>query len=129
MDRFAQMIIAAARPGRARTRGIDIAAGSLERIGASISDRHRRPPEPSRTANDYAEDWRGPDRVNPLSIPSIIPNMGGGVGVPTGQPGTQGPLKLGEVHRVRGHQQAIGDAMDEIRPGRADVMLAGGTEA
>jgi 3-oxoacyl-[acyl-carrier-protein] synthase II len=69
---------------------------------------------------------RGPDRVSPFSIPSIIPNMGAGwVSI---ELGTKGPL-LSECTACAASNMAIGGALDEIRLGRADVMLAGGTEA
>ena len=69
---------------------------------------------------------RGPDRVNPFSIPSIIPNLGAGwVSI---ELGTKGPL-MSECTACAASNMAIGDAMDEIRIGRADVMFAGGTEA
>ncbi|MBA3427031.1 MAG: beta-ketoacyl-[acyl-carrier-protein] synthase II, partial [Actinobacteria bacterium] len=74
MDRFAQMILAAARQAESDA-GLDI-AGESDRIGASIAtgigglgafqDCYQ-------TLMD-----RGPDRVNPFSIPAIIPNMGAG---------------------------------------------------
>ena len=69
---------------------------------------------------------RGPDRVNPFSIPSIIPNMGAGwVSI---ELGTKGPL-MSECTACAASNMAIGDAADAIRLGRADVMFAGGTEA
>jgi 3-oxoacyl-[acyl-carrier-protein] synthase II len=69
---------------------------------------------------------RGPDRVSPFSIPSIIPNMGAGwVSI---ELGTKGPL-MSECTACAASNMAIGDAADAIRMGRADVMFAGGTEA
>src|SRR5213076_1543393 len=69
---------------------------------------------------------RGPDRVSPFSIPSIIPNMGAGwVSI---ELGTKGPL-MSQCTACAASNMAIGDARDEIRLGRADVMFAGGTEA
>src|SRR5207244_6095176 len=69
---------------------------------------------------------RGPDRVNPFSIPAIIPNLGAGwVSI---ELGTRGPL-LSECTACAASNMAIGDATDAIRLGRADAMIAGGTEA
>ena len=69
---------------------------------------------------------RGPDRVNPFSIPAIIPNLGAGwVSI---ELGTRGPL-LSECTACAASNMAIGDGTDAIRLGRADVMLCGGTEA
>ena len=64
--------------------------------------------------------------MSPFSIPSIIPNMGAGwVSI---ELGTKGPL-MSECTACAASNMAIGDAMDAIRLGRADVMFAGGTEA
>jgi 3-oxoacyl-[acyl-carrier-protein] synthase II len=122
MDRFAQMILAAARQAEADS-GIEIAK-EPERIGASIATGIGG----LRSYQDCYDVLRsrGPDRVSPFSIPSIIPNMGAGwVSI---ELGTKGPL-MSECTACAASNMAIGDAMDEIRMGRADVFLAGGTEA
>jgi 3-oxoacyl-[acyl-carrier-protein] synthase II len=122
MDRFAQMIIAAARQAEADS-GVEI-AGDASRYGASIATGIGG-------LQSYQECYhvlltRGPDRVSPFSIPSIIPNMGAGwVSI---ELGTKGPL-MSECTACAASNMAIGDAMDAIRLGRADVMFAGGTEA
>ena len=69
---------------------------------------------------------RGPDRVNPFSIPAIIPNMG--AGWVSMELGTQGPLSS-QCTACAASNMAIGEGADAIRLGRADVMLCGGTEA
>jgi 3-oxoacyl-[acyl-carrier-protein] synthase II len=122
MDRFAQMILAAARQGEEDS-GIEITQAP-ERFGASIATGIGG----LRSFQDCHEVLRsrGPDRVNPFSIPSIIPNMGAGwVSI---ELGTKGPL-MSECTACAASNMAIGDAVDAIRLGRADVMLAGGTEA
>ena len=66
---------------------------------------------------------RGPDRVSPFSLPAIIPNMGAAwVSI---QLGTRGPLSS-PCTACAASQMAIGDGLDAIRLGRADVMLCGG---
>ena len=122
MDRFAQMILAAARQAESDS-GIDIAK-EPERVGASIATGIGG----LRSYQDCYDILleRGPDRVSPFSIPSIIPNMGAGwVSI---ELGTKGPL-MSECTACAASNMAIGDAADSIRMGRADVMLAGGTEA
>src|SRR5918911_2963192 len=122
MDRFAQMILAAARQAESES-GIDIAK-EPERVGASIATGIGG-------LRSFQECYdvllaRGPDRVNPFSIPSIIPNMGAGwVSI---ELGTKGPL-MSECTACAASNMAIGDALDEIRMGRVDAMFAGGTEA
>jgi 3-oxoacyl-[acyl-carrier-protein] synthase II len=122
MDRFAQMIVAAARQAEADS-GLDIAK-EADRIGAAVAtgigglqsfqDCHTQLRE------------RGPDRVNPFSIPSIIPNMG--AGWVSMELGTKGPL-TSQCTACAASNMAIGEGLDAIRLGRADVMLCGGTEA
>ncbi len=122
MDRFAQMIIAAARQAESDS-GVDVASAP-DRHGASIATGIGG-------LHSYQECYhvlltKGPDRVSPFSIPSIIPNMGAGwVSI---ELGTKGPL-MSECTACAASNMAIGDAMDAIRLGRADVMFAGGTEA
>jgi 3-oxoacyl-[acyl-carrier-protein] synthase II len=69
---------------------------------------------------------RGPERVNPFSIPTIIPNMGPAwVSI---ELGTRGPLGS-QSTACAASQMAIGEGLDAIRLGRAEVMLCGGTDA
>ena len=122
MDRFAQIVLAAARQAETDS-GLDTSVDP-ERIGASIATGIGG----LRSFQDCYDvlKERGPDRVNPFSIPSIIPNMGAGwVSI---ELGTKGPL-MSQCTACAAANMAIGDALDEIRMGRADAMLAGGTEA
>ncbi len=122
MDRFTQMILAAARQAE-QDSGVDIAADP-ERVGASIATGIGG----LKSFQDCYDVLihRGPDRVSPFSIPCIIPNMGAGwVSI---ELGTKGPLRS-ECTACAASNMAIGGALDEIRLGRADVMIAGGTEA
>jgi 3-oxoacyl-[acyl-carrier-protein] synthase II len=122
MDRFAQMILAAARQAEADS-GVDVAADP-DRIGASIATGIGGL-KSFQDCYDVLRD-RGPDRVSPFSIPSIIPNMGAGwVSI---QLGTKGPL-ASQCTACAASNMAIGDGLDAIRIGRADVMFCGGTEA
>jgi 3-oxoacyl-[acyl-carrier-protein] synthase II len=122
MDRFAQMIVAAAIQARDDA-GLDIEQ-EADRIGASIATGIGG----LKAFQDCFETLieRGPDRVNPFSIPQIIPNMG--AGWVSMYLGTRGPLSS-QCTACAASNMAIGEAADAIRLGRADVMLAGGTEA
>jgi 3-oxoacyl-[acyl-carrier-protein] synthase II len=122
MDRFAQMIVAAAIQARDDA-GLNIEADA-DRIGASIATGIGG----LKAFQDCFETLleRGPDRVNPFSIPQIIPNMG--AGWVSMYLGTRGPLSS-QCTACAASNMAIGEAADAIRLGRADVMLAGGTEA
>jgi 3-oxoacyl-[acyl-carrier-protein] synthase II len=122
MDRFAQMVLAAARQAEADS-GLEIAP-EADRIGSSIAtgigglgafqDCHTTLIE------------RGPERVGPFSIPAIIPNMG--AAWVSMELGTRGPLSS-QCTACAASNMAIGEALDAIRLDRADAMFAGGTEA
>jgi 3-oxoacyl-[acyl-carrier-protein] synthase II len=122
MDRFAQMIVAAAIQARDDA-GLDIES-EADRIGASIATGIGGLKAFQDCYDTLLE--RGPDRVNPFSIPQIIPNMG--AGWVSMYLGTRGPLSS-QCTACAASNMAIGEAADAIRLGRADVMLAGGTEA
>lgn len=69
---------------------------------------------------------RGPDRVSPFFIPSMLPNMGA--------------AQVSRIFDAKGYNsttvtacaagtQAIGEGLEVIRRGAADVMLVGGSDA
>ena len=69
---------------------------------------------------------KGPERINPLLVPMMIPNMGAAhVSLSLG---TKGPLSATSTACAAG-SDAIGYAARIIRSGDADVMFAGGSEA
>ena len=69
---------------------------------------------------------RGPDRLSPLFIPMMIANMG--AAQISMHLGLRGPM-LSTVSACATSNHAISEALDAIRLGRADVILAGGSEA
>ena len=123
MDRFTHLALAAARQAETDS-GLDDRArsptGSARPLRPAIGglksfEAVRRPAQQPR-----------PDSVNPFSIVQIIPNLAAGwVSI---ELGTRGPL-LSECTACAASNMAIGDGMDAIRLGRADVMFCGGTEA
>ena len=122
MDRFAQMIVAAARQAEEDS-GFQVEP-EAERVGASIATGIGG----LQAFQDCYDVLlaRGPDRVNPFSIPQIIPNMG--AAWVSMELGTRGPLSS-QCTACAASNMAIGEAADMIRLGRADVVFAGGTEA
>jgi 3-oxoacyl-[acyl-carrier-protein] synthase II len=122
MDRFAHLIVAAARQAEADS-GISIES-EPDRVGAAVATGIGGLKAFQDCHSELLE--RGPDRVNPFSIPEIIPNMG--AAWVSMQLGTQGPLSS-QCTACAASNMAIGDGLDSIRLGRADVMLCGGTEA
>jgi len=105
MDRFAQLILAAARQAEADS-GIDIKADG-DRVGASIATGIGG----IKSFQDCYDTLisRGPDRVNPFAIPCIIPNMGAG----------WVSMELVRVHGLRGvqHGDRSGPGRHQARPG------------
>ena len=122
MDRFAQLIVAAARQAEADS-GLDVSK-EADRVGAAIATGIGGLKSYQDCYDTLKE--RGPDRVNPFAIPAIIPNMG--AGWVSMELGTKGPL-MSECTACAASNMAIGDGTDSIRLGRADVMFCGGTEA
>jgi 3-oxoacyl-[acyl-carrier-protein] synthase II len=122
MDRCAHLALAAARQAQTDS-GLNIAP-IAERVGAAIA-----------TALGGVESFeatvlqmhsRGPARVSPFSIVQTLPNLPAGwVSI---ELGTRGPL-LAECTACAASNMAIGDGLDAIRLGRADVMFCGGAEA
>jgi 3-oxoacyl-[acyl-carrier-protein] synthase II len=121
MDRFAHMVIAAAYMARDDA-GLEIEPES-ERIGVSVATGIGG----LKSFQDcHLTLWeKGADRVSPFSIPSILPNMG--AAWVSMELGTRGPLSS-ECTACAASNMSIGDALDQIRIDRADVIFAGGTE-
>jgi 3-oxoacyl-[acyl-carrier-protein] synthase II len=122
MDKFAQLALAAGRMAQLDS-GFEVAP-EAERTGASVATGIGGLNSFQSCVDVLRE--RGPDRVNPFAIPCIIPNMAAGwISI---ELGTKGPL-MSQCTSCAASNMAIGDGLDAIRMGRADVMFAGGTEA
>jgi len=122
MDRFAQLAVSAGRLALDDA-GVDPSANP-DRIGAIIGSGiggvvtfHEQ---------IVVLEERGPDRVSPLFIPMMIANMA--AAQVSMELGLRGPLSCATTACASANH-AIGDAFDQIRLGRADLMLAGGAEA
>ena len=69
---------------------------------------------------------RGPDRISPLAIPELISNEApGNVAIAIG---AKGPAQVVST-ACASSTDALGISLDMIRSGRADIVIAGGTEA
>ena len=69
---------------------------------------------------------RGPRKVSPFMIPSLIGNIASGVVAI--ELGAKGP-NFGIVSACSSATHSIGEAFNTIRNGHADIMIAGGSEA
>ena len=122
MDRCTHLVVAAARQAE-EDAGLDVAAVG-ERAGTAIGTALGGVASFEHTVLQLAS--RGPGRVSPFAIVQTLPNLAGGwVSI---ELGTRGPL-LTQSTACAASNMAIGDALDAIRLGRADLMVCGGTEA
>jgi 3-oxoacyl-[acyl-carrier-protein] synthase II len=123
MDRFAQLAVAAGKMA-VEDSGLPLDARGNDRIGAIVASGVGG----LQTFEDQVAVLleRGPTRVSPLFIPMMIANMGAAQ-VSMGL-GLRGPLSCPVTACASGNH-AIGDALEAIRRGHADAMLAGGAEA
>ncbi|HLG09816.1 MAG TPA: beta-ketoacyl-ACP synthase II [Gaiellaceae bacterium] len=122
MDRFSQLALSAARMAEVDS-GISIAS-EPDRVGAAVATGIGGLHAFEDCLQSLLE--RGPDRTSPFAIVQIIPNMA--AAWVSMELGAQGPLAA-ECTACAASNMAIGDGLDAIRLGRAEVMLCGGTEA
>jgi 3-oxoacyl-[acyl-carrier-protein] synthase II len=122
MDRFSQMALSAARMAE-QDSGLSV-EDAPDRVGAAVATGIGGLGAFEDCFQTLLE--RGPDRTSPFSIVQIIPNMA--AAWVSMELGTQGPLAT-ETTACAASNMALGDGLDAIRLGRADVMFCGGTEA
>jgi 3-oxoacyl-[acyl-carrier-protein] synthase II len=122
MDRCTHLVLAAAQEAQ-RDAGLELASVG-ESAGTAIGTALGGVASYEQTVLQLAN--RGPDRVSPFSIVQTLPNLTAGwVSI---ELGTRGPL-LTQSTACAASNMALGDGLDAIRLGRADVMLCGGAEA
>ena len=122
MDRCTHLLLGAAWEA-ARDSGLEVEAES-DRIGAAVGTALGGVGSFEETVVQMSQ--RGPERVSPFAIVQTLPNLAAGwLSI---ELGTRGPL-LAESTACAASAMAIGDAVDAIQLGRADVMFCGGTEA
>lgn len=123
LDRYAQLAVAAALQAVAHAE-LAISDANAERIGVLIGTGMGG----METLEHGAEILfnQGPQRLSPFFVPMLLPNMASGdVAIAVG---AKGP-NVATVSACASSAHAIGEAALMIRHGRADVMLAGGSEA
>jgi 3-oxoacyl-[acyl-carrier-protein] synthase II len=121
LDRCEQLALVAARAAWADAGIEDI---DPERLGVSVSSGIGGI---SSTITAYDNlNSRGWDRISPYTVPMLMPNGAAGwISMEIhAQAGAHSP-----VSACASGSEAIGYGMDMIRSGRADVVVAGGTEA
>jgi 3-oxoacyl-[acyl-carrier-protein] synthase II len=122
MDRCTHLLLAAAREAE---RDSDLAIESIaDAAGVAVGTAFGGVASFEHAVRQVSD--RGPDRLSPLAIVQTLPNLAAGwVSI---ELGTRGPL-LATSTACAASNMAIGDSLDAIRLGRADVMFCGGTEA
>lgn len=122
-ERFAQFAVAAAKQAIAAA-GLTIDDANAERVGVVMNTGGGGIVKVHDEA--LVLEQRGPDRVSPLFVPMMMPNIGAcQVSILTG---ARGPVVTATAACAAG-VQAIVDAWLLIRDGEADVVVAGATEA
>lgn len=123
MDRYAQLALAAT--GQAmRDSGLTINDQNRERVGVIIGSGIGGIGTMSEQFKVLTE--KGPHRISPFFVPMMISNMASGhVALAYGASGTN----FSVVSACSTGAHAIGEGVEIIRRGEADVMIVGGSEA
>ncbi|MBC8104819.1 MAG: beta-ketoacyl-ACP synthase II [Cytophagales bacterium] len=123
MDRFAQFGVAAARLA-IEDATLTIDEHNAERVGVMVGSGVGGLQSLEDQMRILIE--KGPSRVSPFLIPMMIADMATGqISILTGAKGPGSTV----VTACATGANAIGDSMEILRRGDADVMIAGGTEA
>jgi len=123
MARFSQLAVAASKMAIEHA-GLDLATQDLERVGVIMGNGGGGLPNDQEAVRTM--DSRGGMKVDPFYVSKRLGNMAGGnVAIQFGLLGYNNTVTTACASGT----QAIGDAVEVIRRGAADVMLAGGSES
>ncbi|MSQ06400.1 MAG: beta-ketoacyl-[acyl-carrier-protein] synthase II [Dehalococcoidia bacterium] len=123
MARFSQLAVAAAGMAVAAS-GLDMAQEDPYRVGVVLGNGNGGFPTLEENCRVLAS--RGGMRISPFFFPMVLPNMAAAnVSRLVGAKGFSSTATTA----CAASNQAIGEALEVVRRGAADVMLAGGTEA
>jgi 3-oxoacyl-[acyl-carrier-protein] synthase II len=123
MDRFVQFALAATFQALKHSNLI-ITESNRDRIGAILGSGIGGMSTLAEQTTVFFN--RGPDRVSPLLVPMMLPDAA--ASMVALQLGVRGP-NLAVVSACASGTNAIGEAVEMIRHGRADVIFSGGCEA
>jgi len=123
MARFSHFAVASARMAIEDAR-LDISKENQDQMGVILGNGIGGFPEAEDGYHTLVE--KGGMRLNPFFMPIILPNMAAGqVSLIFGLTGFSSTITTACAAAT----QAIGDAVEVIRMGKAEVMVAGGSEA
>ena len=123
MARFSQLALGAAAEAMA-TSGLDITREDAYRVGVIFGNGMGGYPDTDKAVHDYSE--KGVRRMDPFYMVKMLPNMAAAqVAMRYGAKGYNATISTA----CASAGNAMGEAAEMIRAGRADVMITGGTEA
>ncbi len=123
LARFSQLAVAAARQA-IEDAGLDTETENRERIGVLLGNGIGSYPDTEEQSRIFLE--RGWSKVSPIYMSKMLPNMAAAnVAMALRLEGYNNTV----ITACAAGTQAIGDAADMIRAGRADVILSGGSES
>jgi len=123
MARFAQLAIAASREAFAQA-GLKMEDTDPYRVGVLFGNGMGAYPDTDRAVRDIVQ--KGGNRIDPFYMVKMLPNMAAAqVAMQYGAKGYNATISTA----CASAGNAMGEAMQMIRDGRADVMITGGTEA
>jgi 3-oxoacyl-[acyl-carrier-protein] synthase II len=123
MARFTQLAVAAARQAVADAK-LQLDKVDTSRIGVVLGNGNGGFPNTEEAGRTLVE--KGGMRMDPFYVPKMLPNMAASqVAIQFGLGGYNNTA----ITACAASTQAIGDALEVIRRGKAEVMVTGGTEA
>ena len=123
MARFSQFALAAAREAF-ETSGLDISKEDPYRVGVLFGNGMGGYPDTDKAVKDITQ--RGVRRMDPFYMVKMLPNMAAAqVAMAYGAKGYNATISTA----CASAGNAMGEALEMIRHGRADVMITGGSEA
>jgi 3-oxoacyl-[acyl-carrier-protein] synthase II len=123
MARFAQLAIAASREAFAQAK-LDMRDVDPYRVGVLFGNGMGGYPDTDQAVKDIVK--KGGRRIDPFYMVKMLPNMAAAqVAMQVGAKGYNATISTA----CASAGNAMGEALEMIRNGRADVMITGGTEA
>jgi 3-oxoacyl-[acyl-carrier-protein] synthase II len=123
MSRFSQLAIAAAREAVAQAK-LDVREVDPYRVGVLFGNGMGGYPDTDQAVKDIVR--KGGRRIDPFYMVKMLPNMAAAqVAMQFGAKGYNATISTA----CASAGNAMGEALEMIRHGRADVMITGGTEA
>jgi 3-oxoacyl-[acyl-carrier-protein] synthase II len=123
MARFSQLAIAACREAMAQSK-LEMSSIDPYRIGVLLGNGMGGYPDTDKAVKDIVS--KGGNRVDPFYMVKMLPNMAAAqIAMQYGAKGYNATISTA----CASAGNAMGEALEMIRGGRADVMITGGTEA